>query len=349
MNITHLSIPDADIAVRVGVEVDLPAIDALQRANSKALGFMPRGTLVGKMIRGELLVAEDASGAFVGYVVGGDRYHKREDVGVVYQLAVVPGRRRGAVGATLLKKMFERWARGCRLCCCWCAQDLEANRFWEALGFVPLAYRAGSSGKKRVHIFWQRRVDAGDERTPWWFPSATGGGAIREDRVVLPIPLGQHWSAARPIVLPRSEQPALPAVEEVEVEKDGVRQYADGVEERDGELWRGGKRLKTIDEVRPKTDLGGMWFMPEDVEIVKEKPKPLRKRRKAKPAKARATNDPALVAFVRDLRDAWLEEVNARGDLSADAGRYDVSRLPPPRRSVGELPGGGSARLLSAA
>src|SRR3954453_1378112 len=99
---------------------------------------------------------------------------------------VLPGGQRGFVGATLVKAMFVRAAYGCRLFCCWCAQDIEANHFWESLGFVPLAFRTGSrskgaGGTARVHIFWQRRIRAGDVTTPWWYPAQTSSGAIRED------------------------------------------------------------------------------------------------------------------------------------------------------------------------
>src|SRR4051812_36860316 len=89
----------------------------------------------------------------IGYLIATDRYFKHDDVGIIYQMNVAPGARRGLVGATLLKAQFERSAYGCKLYCCWCAQDIEANRFWEAMGFVPLAYRAGSREKGRVHIF----------------------------------------------------------------------------------------------------------------------------------------------------------------------------------------------------
>jgi len=86
----------------------------------------------------------------VGYCIGHDQYFKRDDVGIIYQLNVAPGKQRGLIGATLLKAVFERAAYGCRLFCCWCAQDIEANRFWEAVGFVPLAFRAGSAGRSRA-------------------------------------------------------------------------------------------------------------------------------------------------------------------------------------------------------
>src|SRR5204862_887042 len=124
----------------------------------------------------------------VGYCIGNDQYFKRDDVGIIYQMNIVPAKQRGLIGATLVKAMFDCAAWGCKLFCCWCAQDIEANRFWESLGFIPLAFRAGSRGKQRVHIFWQRRIRAGDNETPYWFPSQTSSGPIREDRLVFPMP-----------------------------------------------------------------------------------------------------------------------------------------------------------------
>jgi hypothetical protein len=45
-------------------------------------------------------------------------------------------------------------------------------------------------------------VRAGDDATPWWFPSETTGGAIGAARIVLPIPPGKHWSDELPVSLP---------------------------------------------------------------------------------------------------------------------------------------------------
>jgi len=227
---------------------DIPFIDELQKKNNNSLGFMFRATLEGKIKRDEILIAEEvsscelrvasgglaspASGSHdasasvltthnsqlattpLGYLIGNDRYFKRDELGAIFQLCVVPGKRRGLVGATLLKSLFERASYGCKLYCCWCAQDLEANHFWESMGFVPVAFRSGAKkklkgadGKRadRVHIFWQKRIRAGDNETPWWYPHETGGGAINEDRIVLPIPPGVHWSEVKSVVLPGEE------------------------------------------------------------------------------------------------------------------------------------------------
>src|SRR4051812_45576192 len=159
----------------------------------------------------------------LGYCIGHDQYFKRDDVGIIYQLNVEPGKQRSLIGAMLIKAMFERAAYGCRLFCCWCAQDIEANRFWESMGFIPLAFRAGSRGKGRVHIFWQRRIRAGDCVTPYWFPSQTSSGSIREDRLGLPIPPGKHWSDEMPLLLPAAvssePQKRLPGAREKQQKK----------------------------------------------------------------------------------------------------------------------------------
>jgi hypothetical protein len=206
----------------------------------------------------------------------------------------------------LVKCAFERSAYGCKLFCCWCAQDIEANHFWEAMGFVPLAFRTGSRGKGRIHIFWQRRIRAGDTTTPWWFPSQTQNGAVREDRIVLPIPPGLHWSDAKPIVLPgghdggtNGEAKALPAPRKKREKKVALPPSA---------IVGGGLRFTPTVEVA----------LVAGAQTAIEKPR----REKTKAQK----NDPRLIAAARELRDRWLEEVNdGRYQIEAN-GKYDVSR-----------------------
>src|SRR5688500_3270310 len=191
-------VPASPIAIRVATMDDVPFLDALQKRHHKALGFFPREQMRGYVEGGWVLVAWASSPCSstesqdtgwkpvpLGYCISRDRYLKRDELGVIYQLCVVPGHQRSLIGATLVKEVFARSAYGCKLYCCWCAQDLAANYFWESLGFVPIAFRAGSDKKRRVHIFWQRRIVDGDA-TPWWYPCQTNGGAIREDRLVFP-------------------------------------------------------------------------------------------------------------------------------------------------------------------
>src|SRR4051812_32020050 len=146
MSSAILPIPPADVSVREATLADVPFIDALQGMHRKQLGFMATSWLEGKIRAGQILIAEEsgvrdqgsgnAEGASsltpdsrpltpVGYCISTDRYQKHDDVGIVYQMNVLPGRQRAFVGATLLKAVFDRAAYGCRLFCCWCAQDLD--------------------------------------------------------------------------------------------------------------------------------------------------------------------------------------------------------------------------------
>jgi hypothetical protein len=336
--------PRIPITIRPGTMEDLPFIDALQKKHTKQVGFMPTKQFEGKIRAGHVLIAEerdevekrdeeserrrdevkgksDAPAHFVspslvtsrsprtnlsvstplGYLIGTDQYFKHDDIGIIYQINIAESHRRSLVAATLLKAQFERSAYGCKLYCCWCAQDIEANRFWESMGFVPLAFRAGSAKKSRVHIFWQKRIREGDDTTPWWFPSQTTGGSIREDRLVLPIPPGTRWSDEMPRILPvaRVSNPCLPG------EKKQKCTGYKPVLQKTAKYAISRSRLHFAEATR--------------ADLPKEKP-PREKRKAIK-------NDPKLIAAARELRDRWLERVNADPMALVASGKYEVTRL----------------------
>ncbi len=253
-----------------------------------------------------------------------DRYFKRDDVGIIYQMNVVPGKQRSLIGASLVREVFNRAAYGCRLFCCWCAQDLQANYFWEAMGFVPLAFRTGARGSKksgpRPHIFWQRRIREGDCETPYWFPAKTDAGAMREDRLVLPIPPGVRWCDEMPVILPENVLPVA------------TGQLPDKT--------RGHKSSRAAGNSPPATlshniALGGLRLATAAL------PKPGKPPREKKP---KVKNDPKLIAAARELRDRYLEQFNsasfAQGRGALPAGKYDLARsLPAPSKGQGlQLP-----------
>jgi hypothetical protein len=341
MSQSIIPIPRAAVSVRVATIEDLAFIDGLQKQHRKQLGFLPTAAVVGKIEKGEVLVAEECLTAdgtditdkelnsnasvssvksvvqSVGYIMGTDRYHKHDDVGIIYQLNVVPGRQRGFVGATLLKAMFDRAAYGCKLFCCWCAQDIAANQFWEAMGFVPMAFRAGSEKKRRTHIFWQKRIRESDTTTPWWFPSETTGGSMAAARLALPIPPGVRWSDEMPIFLPDDAAEAKQIESQVKTPRPTVA--------RDNKP-AGPKMMLTTAAV-------GMCFTsiePPKPEIA-EKPKRSCAAGAASAARKRAPkkNDAKLVGAARELRDRWLEHVNAGGAELVSQSKYDLVRALP--------------------
>ena len=330
------------IHIRVATMADLPFLDALQKKNSRALGYFPTKQFEGYIGMGAVLVAEDrdverkrkrdeveeapprtsslrhsvSPSLPLGYIISRDRYLKRDELGIIYQLCVDHSSQRKLIGAALVKEVFARSAYGCRLYCCWCAQDLAANRFWESMGFAAVAFRAGSSGKKRVHIFWQRRVCDGDTETKWWYPSQTNSGAIREDRLVFPIPPGTHWSEVRAVAMPGMERPKLecPQRKQVREPKSKVKSALVPPPGKVGIVVGG--RIKYVDR-------------PGYVATEAERAIELRSKAKPNPAprepRAKVKIDPKYVAAARELRDRYLEQVNADAP-ALPVGKYDVSR-----------------------
>jgi len=325
-------VPRSAISIRPavgGIEGgDFMFIDKLQKKHNKMVGFLPRSQFEKGFERESILIAEaeTANGGGgggrgrerIGYIFYMDKYRMREEVGIVYQLNVVPDQHRGLVGAALVQAAMDRCPRGVKLFCCYCAQDIGANHFWEAIGFVPLAFRTGSRsiqnggrrrGRDRMQIFWQKRIHAGDVTTPYWMPSETSGGAMKENRVVLPIPPDRHWSEEMPVVLPGMESgnadaPALPPAGGAKPKRE--------------------KKPKVVARVRPNAiSRGGLRFSPvraaEALKAVNPKPE--------KPKREKQKNDPRLLAFAREARDLFIDAVNSGNLLpSGTEPKYDVSR-----------------------
>jgi len=323
-----------DLNIRPATLADLPFIDRLQKAQNREVGFLPTAALEGKVRLGQVLLAEQVASCQllvasseeaasspatsnqqpatrpIGYLIAADRYFKRDEIGYITQINVLPEFRRSLVAGALLQAQFDRSAYGCKLYACWCAQDLKANEFWEAMGFTAIAFRTGSRsrgqrsevrGQKRprIHIFWQKRVRADDDGdvknggTPWWYPSQTGGGEMREDRLVFPIPPGVSWRDVLPVVLPESAEGKVLGAECAKKKP------------------RAKKMLKA-----PRLK-GGLWFKEE---AIVEKIEPA----KDESALAKSKIDPRLMAMARELRDRWTERAEL---ILPGPAKHDVRRM----------------------
>jgi ribosomal protein S18 acetylase RimI-like enzyme len=331
------------INIRPARQADLPFMDAMQKRHTKQLGYFPTKQFEEYIAAGAVLIAEEVASyellvasrepgdpslatsnyqpaTPLGYIISRDRYLKRDELGVIFQLCVSPSAQRGLVGASLIREVFARSAYGCRLYCCWCAQDLEANHFWEAMGFIPLAFRAGSGKKKRVHIYWQRRINEGDDSTPLWYPFQTNAGAIRADRLVLPIPPGMHWKDVHPVALPE-EQGAKQATAAARTRRTGrvddAERFADGP-------------VEPTPKPRAKVQFGlpgRSTPPPPEAEQAKAETgngqRPAHEKPKARSDPAKSI-DPKYLAGARELRDRYLEQMNLQA--LPPAGKYEIAR-----------------------
>lgn len=354
--------PRLDISVRLATQDDFPFIDALQKAESDGLGFQYEQALRKRIDQHNILIAEapapgsDNRRIPTGYCFGVDRYQKRSELGIIYQIGVLPEFRRSLVAATLLQARFATSAYGTKLYCCWCKQSLAANRFWEAMGFVPLAFRAAGrstidriqkktgSTSGGVHIFWQKRIREGDTETAYWYPYETQGGAMMEGRVVLPLPPEVQWHDATPVVLPGADERAA-----------ATRQLEHKVNTLNAEVKAAKRHKSRKPEPAPAKPTraiqsygfgGGFGEPPKPVEPAQaDTMLPIKQTAeaeaevahleaeqaaaKAELKAAQRKNDPELVAYARELRDRWQEHITDQPHLleHKHQPRYHVSRL----------------------
>jgi hypothetical protein len=135
---------------------------------------------------------------------------------------------------------------------------------------------------------------------------------------VFPIPPGVHWHDAMPKVLP-------------EERVSGVGSRVSG---EDNKRLPGSSRNPKPDTRNPSPPTLGRLVFARPAEKKAAKPK-----REKKP---KLKNDPRLVAAARELRDRWLEQINADPSGLLSAGKYNVSRALPadaaPMRTTLRLP-----------
>ncbi|MCI0365032.1 MAG: hypothetical protein L0219_14235, partial [Phycisphaerales bacterium] len=112
--------PRCSLTIRRAIPGDIAFIDYLQKMHGHMVGWSPTKQLEANIEGGHILIAEDPGSTGgtpvpLGYCIARDQYMKRDDVGIVCQLNVLPLKQRHLVGASLVKAAFEKAAYGCKL------------------------------------------------------------------------------------------------------------------------------------------------------------------------------------------------------------------------------------------
>jgi len=126
-----LPIPHAPLMCVSGCARTFRSSMRCRRSSRRPSGGCRRSSSRGRSPRGNVLIAEEVGSAEdgvrredseslytppfalrtpLGYLIGNDQYFKRDDVGIIYAINVVPSHQRSLVAATLLKAQFERSA-----------------------------------------------------------------------------------------------------------------------------------------------------------------------------------------------------------------------------------------------
>jgi N-acetylglutamate synthase-like GNAT family acetyltransferase len=154
---------------------DLIFVDSLQKKFGRSLGFLPRQALELNIQRGNVtLTTENADSA--GYLLVRPILKWRPEMASIVQAAVCMDAQRRHHGLALLLLIEqEARSRGQVAIQANCAIGVEANEFWAAAGFKPIAHLTPATKSGREIICWRKPLQ---RSLPAWFtdlPAQAGG------------------------------------------------------------------------------------------------------------------------------------------------------------------------------
>lgn len=129
-------------------------IDSLQRKNAEALSFYPRQVFERESECGRLFLGL-LNGQPCGYIYVGA---KSVDV-KCHQVCIEYDARRRFYGAALVTVM-EQYALDGRASSITlrCGFDLDANKFWQSLGYACIAHQQGGIRRRRIINVWRKQL-----------------------------------------------------------------------------------------------------------------------------------------------------------------------------------------------
>jgi len=140
----------SDLVIRRAIPSDLDAIKGLADRHRHELGFVLRPALAKSIEQSELLVAENSQG-IVGFV---EYHHRRDKQTTLYHIAVQHDHRQLNIGRQLVEALLSEAGQHSKSHIqLKCPVDLEANEFYERLGFTQVEVQPG---KGRSLMVWRR-------------------------------------------------------------------------------------------------------------------------------------------------------------------------------------------------
>ena len=123
----------SEVTIRKATLTDLDAIKNLADTHKHELGFVLRPALAKSIERDEVFVAQNSKDV-IGFV---EYHHRRDDQTTLYHIAVQSGHRRQGIGRQLVDALVrDAGERNKQYIQLKCPLDLEANEFYEGLGFI---------------------------------------------------------------------------------------------------------------------------------------------------------------------------------------------------------------------
>lgn len=196
--------------IRVATSKDLAFIKHLAARNSNAVGFIPDAGVLNYVDAGCVTITRENDDE-AGYLLARPREAGRAYIRPIVQAAVCFDARRRRHALSLVDDLARAaFVSGQLLLQCWCREELEANDFWQAAGFIAVARRHAGSARGKPCILWRR-------------PLSTAATAVLATispthRVFGP---GGRWLDSTTAVLPTTELLELSPLTAVALHDDG--------------------------------------------------------------------------------------------------------------------------------
>jgi len=129
------------------------------RIDGQCIGWLPTAAYVGAHEQGRIVACYN-NADLVGYILWGTNN------GIIRCFVVWVRRDARLIlhGRALVDAIAEIGVqRGCTRIELWCAVDLAANFFWDALGFTRVCWRWGRAKRGRRHWLWRQRIMPDDD------------------------------------------------------------------------------------------------------------------------------------------------------------------------------------------
>lgn len=195
--------------VRRATISDAKYVEHLQDAYQHELGFLTPVAFEAYILR-DLVFIGFLNEAPASYVLGRSSPFSDLRGGHIVQACVEYDARHRALGTALVNAFIGALNPNVDHVYLWCAQDIEANLFWEANGFEALAWRPGKKQLHRLHVLWHRYVGPDGGLSSYVVPEKTRAGQMRRTNVVTPLEVGQTWRDVKLVEAPSLVSVASP-------------------------------------------------------------------------------------------------------------------------------------------
>lgn len=165
--------------IRTATLKDLKFVDDLQKKHAKCVSFLPAVALEKYITQGKVKLASE-NGDPCGYFLGNERLTYEPRIRPIFQTAIAFDAQRRAHGMALVE-LAGRSAldNGQMVLQANCREGLEANEFWLAAGFQPIAKIYHFASRGRWLICWRKALTPSEPRWMRRLPPIAGGHAMR--------------------------------------------------------------------------------------------------------------------------------------------------------------------------